>query len=98
MCLNVSIVNQIPQKLETISITSTYTSCTWLNMPPKQGFWTVYPDHSYTEQEIIKLNRLREGRPHTDNTRYEDLTDAEKHEVDGLKKAIKDIQEMNYLK
>jgi hypothetical protein len=61
-------------------------------MPPKQRFSTVYPDHSYTEQEIIKLNRLREGRPHTDNTRYEDLTDAEKHEVDGLKKVIKDIQ------
>ena len=62
-------------------------------MPPKQRFWTVYPHHSYTEQEIIKLNRLREGRPHIENTTYVDLTDTEKHEVDGLKKVIKDIQE-----
>ena len=65
----------------------------WLNMPPKQSCWFVYPHHSYTEQEIIKLNRSRQGRPHTDNTSYEDLTDAEKHEVDGLKKAIEEIQD-----
>ena len=64
----------------------------WLNMPPKQSFWFVYPHHSYTEQEIIKLNRSRQGRPHTDNTSYKDLTDAEKHEVDGLKKVIEEIQ------
>ena len=65
----------------------------WLNMPPNPSFWFVYPRHSYTEQEIIEMNRLRQGRPDTENTSYEHLTDAEKHEVDGLKKAIKEIQD-----
>ena len=65
----------------------------WLEMPPKPCAFFVYPCHSYTEQEIIELNHSRQGRPATRGACYENLTDAEKHEVDGLKKVIKEIQQ-----